>query len=148
MRYHETQEIPEWLGKKISKFQSMFQLRRCVDSGPATHMHQVLKIERNPKTYILQVRKCWKWLRSNVGPPWVLWNSWDHGSRRSIKMPSLDYSAGNSEGAANPSLFGCVAFEDWRSPTTVICGDSSCPAKRCPPRNRHLYSNMMKAKVY
>eukprot|EP00435_Cladocopium_sp_Y103_P072534 s79_g40.t1 len=47
-------DIPEWLESKASKVHN-FQLRRCVDSGPATHMHQVLRMERNPKTYILQV---------------------------------------------------------------------------------------------
>ena len=47
------QDIPQWLQRKASQFHN-FQLQRCLDSGPATHMHQVLRMERNPKTYILQ----------------------------------------------------------------------------------------------
>ena len=71
---------------------------------------------------------CWNRIwRSNVGPP--LSSMEFLGSWVKTLTPSLDYSAGNSEGAATPSLFGCVAFEDWRSPTTVICGDSSYPWK-------------------
>ena len=44
-------EIPTWLQRKAS---ARFRLHRCVDSGPATHMHEVLKLEKEPFTYILQ----------------------------------------------------------------------------------------------
>ncbi|CAJ1410576.1 unnamed protein product [Effrenium voratum] len=44
--------IPEWLANKRS---GNFFLVRCEDWGPATHMHEVLKLERHPNTFILQV---------------------------------------------------------------------------------------------
>ena len=53
--------IPEWLAKKRS---GNFFLVRCEDWGPATHMHEVLKLERHPNTFILQALGC---RRRNLG---------------------------------------------------------------------------------
>lgn len=43
-------ELPPWLPAKRG-----LTVIRCEDSGPATHMLEVLKVERHPQTYILQV---------------------------------------------------------------------------------------------
>eukprot|EP00439_Symbiodinium_sp_Y106_P081704 s216_g20.t2 len=45
--------LPPWLQQKAAA--ENFHLRRCEDSGPATHMQEVLKLELDPNTYILQV---------------------------------------------------------------------------------------------
>lgn len=43
-------QIPQWLAKKQG-----VQIVRCEDSGPSTHMLEVLRKERDPHTFILQV---------------------------------------------------------------------------------------------
>eukprot|EP00746_Dinoflagellata_sp_MGD_P133312 gnl/MRDRNA2_/MRDRNA2_67007_c0_seq1.p1 gnl/MRDRNA2_/MRDRNA2_67007_c0~~gnl/MRDRNA2_/MRDRNA2_67007_c0_seq1.p1 ORF type:complete len:1001 (+),score=121.60 gnl/MRDRNA2_/MRDRNA2_67007_c0_seq1:302-3004(+) len=50
LRDQSTYTIPAWLQNKVE-----ITIVRCEDLGPATHMLQVLKYERDPQTYILQI---------------------------------------------------------------------------------------------
>lgn len=53
-RENTTYQIPKWLSA-LQQVAPTLQLRRCEDWGPATHLLEVLKAERDPETAILQV---------------------------------------------------------------------------------------------
>eukprot|EP00435_Cladocopium_sp_Y103_P017905 s1626_g4.t1 len=53
-RENTTYQIPNWLSA-LQRDVPRLQLRRCEDWGPATHLLEVLKAERDPETAILQV---------------------------------------------------------------------------------------------